>query len=277
VSSWSSNPGPPGAGCEGCPRAVAPRGALRPYAAPYPVGVVRRVAALEPPISQDDEKAKVDEARRTVLKLAVVAGAVAAMGGGGAMATHYLLSPPAAASYPRVQLLYSDASPVLVSSYPYGPSNTELILFNYPLDNEPNMLLNLAAAAPNGVGPNGSLVAFSAVCEHQGYQPPYISYYPPGSCLGFNGGNAFIHCTGHGSTYDPGVQASGGGAALITGPASLPLPQVILEWDSVTDYLYAIGMVGAPVFGHPGTLKGGSPVTSPVALAAPLTPEQQCP
>ena len=277
MSSWGGNPSPLRAGCEDCPRSVAPAWALRPRATPYPVGIVRRVAASEPPISQDDEEAKVDEARRTVLKLAVVAGAVAAMAGGGAAATHYLLSPPAAASYPRVQLLYSDASPVLVSSYPYGPSNTELILFNYPLNNEPNMLLNLASAAPNGVGPNGSLVAFSAVCEHQGSQPPYISYYSPGSCAGFNGGSAFIHCTVHGSTYDPGVQGPGGGAALITGPASLPLPQVILEWDSVTDYLYAIGMVGPPVFGHPGTLKGGSLVTSPVELAAPQTPEQQCP
>ena len=278
MSYWSINPGSPGTGCEGCPRSIAHRLALPAYAASYPVGVVRRVAASEPPISQDDDQAKVDETRRTLLKLAVVAGAVAAVAGTGATVTHYLLSPPGAASYRKVQLLYSDGTPVLVSSYPYPSSNTELILFNYPLNNEPNMLLNLAAAAPNGVGPNGTLVAFSAVCQHQGSRSPFISYYAPGSCSGFNGGNAFIHCVVHGSTYDPAVQVTGGGAALITGPASLPLPQVALEWDSVTDYLYAVGVIGPPVFGHPSTLKGGSPVTSPIELAAPETPDQSsCP
>jgi len=220
----------------------------------------------------------VDETRRSVLKLAVVAGVVAAAAGGGAVALRYFLPPPGgAASYPKVQLRFDDGTPVLASQYPYGPSNVDLLLFNYPLDNEPNMLLNLAAAVPHGVGPNGTLVAFSAVCQHQGSQAPYISYYPPGSCGTFNGGNAFIHCTVHGSTYDPAVPAAVGGAALITGPASLPLPQLLLEWDSATDFVYAVGAVGPPVFGHPSTLTGGTPVTSPAQLTVPETPTQQCP
>lgn len=208
----------------------------------------------------------------------MLAGVVAAASAGGAAALRYFVPPPGGVgSYPRVQLVYSDGTPVLVSKYPYGPTTTEQILFNYPLTNEPNMLLNLASAAPNGVGPNRTLVAYSAVCQHQGGYPPNISYYPPGSCDNFNGGNAFIHCIVHGSTYDPGLAASGGGAALITGPATNPLPQVLLEWDSATDYLYAVGAVGPPVFGHTNSLQGGSGVTSPVELQPPSAPNQSCP
>jgi Rieske Fe-S protein len=266
----------PGVGsCEGCPWTVRPGRSAGP--SPYPVGVVRRVAAVEPPIADDDDH--VDETRRSILKLAVIAGAVAAASAGGAVALRYLVPPPGGlGSYPRVQLLYDDGTPILASKYPYGPTTTELMLFDYPLTNEPNMLLNLAAAAPNGVGPNSSLVAFSAICQHQGSQAPYISYYPPGSCGTFNGGNAFIHCTVHGSTYDPAVAAPGGGATLITGPASNPLPQLLLAWDSATDYLYAVGAVGPPVFGHgSSSLSGGSGVASQVQLQPPVTPQQQCP
>jgi Rieske Fe-S protein len=262
--------------CADCPLGPAARPSL---AGPrFPVGVVRRVAPAEPPIAQDDDRERVDEARRSLLKLAVVAGVVAAAAGGGAVALRYFVPPPRGpASYPRVQLLFDDGTPVLASTYPYGPSNTELMLFDYPLTNEPNMLLNLASAAPHGVGPNRTLVAFSAICQHQGSEPPYLSYYAPGACGTFNGGNAFIHCTVHGSTYDPAVVASVGGAALITGPASLPLPQVLLEWDTATDYLYAVGAVGPPVFGHTSTLTGGTEVSTTSQLAAPQTPVQQCP
>jgi len=245
--------------------------------ASVPVGVVRRVAPLDLPIPQDDEQVKVDETKRTLLKLAVTAGAVAAAAGGGGTLVHYLTTQWGTYTYPKVQLRYHDGSPVLVSSYPYGPSSTGLMLFNYPLSNEPNMLLNLAAEAPNGVGPNKTFVAYSAVCQHQGFQAPSISYYPPGSCGGFNGGNAFIHCIAHGSTYDPAIAGPGGGAGLITGPASRPLPQVALEWDPATDYLYAVGAIGPPVYGHPSTLSGGSLVSSPALLSTPQPPTQLCP
>ncbi len=150
-------------------------------------------------------------------------------------------------------------------------------MFNYPLDNEPNLLLNLPSATPGGVGPNQNLLAFSAVCQHLGCTPPFISYYPPGACGSYHGGAAFIHCVCHGSTYDPAVVASGGGAAIITGPAQSPLPRVLLEWDATTDQLFAVGEVGPPVKGHSSTLVGGDVVTFPVETQAPQTPTQQCP
>lgn len=239
----------------------------------FPPGRLRRVDATPPPT--DDE---IDEAKRSTLKLAVIAGVVALGTAGVASFLRFAVPPPAAAAaYPRVQLLYSDGTPVLASTYRYPPSSTSLIVFNYPLDNEPNLLLNLPTGAPGGIGPTASLVAYSAVCQHLGCTPPFLSYYPPGACGSFNGGQAFIHCVCHGSTYNPAVEAPGGGAAIITGPAQSPLPQVVLEWDRTTDQVFAVGALGPPVKGHSDTLVGGNPVTSPATTSAPEEPTQQCP
>lgn len=272
-------PGPEGgiAACFDCPGPKGHRYSLAAGALQdFPAGIVRRIAPVA--ASAPASEPPVDEARRNFLKLVVAGGAVALAGGVGIAGVKYLVPPPAgAATYPNIQLHYDDGSPILVSQYKYTSSETNLIVFNYPLTNEPNMLLNLGTAAPNGVGPSNHLVAYSAICQHLGCVPPYISYYPAGACGSFHGGNAFIHCVCHGSTYDPAVAAPGGGANLITGPAQHPLPQVLLHWDPATDYLYAVGVVGPPVRGHSDTLLGGSPVTAPLLTEAPQTPTQQCP
>ncbi|MEM2663108.1 MAG: Rieske iron-sulfur protein SoxL2, partial [Metallosphaera sp.] len=44
-------------------------------------------------------------------------------------------------------------------------------------------------------------------------------------------------------TYDPYK-----GGAVLTGPTQRPLPSVILEYDSSTDYLYAIGAIGVATY-----------------------------
>jgi Rieske Fe-S protein len=239
----------------------------------FPPGTVRRVDAIPPPSPEE-----VDEAKRSTLKLALIGGVLALSGAGVASFLRFAVPPPAGtASYPKVQLQYDDGSPVLASTYRYPSSSNSLIIFDYPLDNEPNLLLNLPSAAPGGVGPNQSLVAFSAVCQHLGCTPPFISYYPPGACGSFNGGAAFIHCVCHGSTYNPSVAAPGGGASIITGPAQSPLPQVTLQWDPTTDEVFAVGAIGPPVKGHSNTLVGGDVVSSPLRTQAPQTPTQQCP
>jgi len=239
----------------------------------FPPGIVRRVDAVPTPSSEE-----VDEAKRSTLKLALIGG-VLAVGGAGVASFLRIAVPPqaGAATFPKVQLLYSDGTPVLASKYRYPSTSTSLIVFNYPLDNEPNLLLNLPSAVSGGVGPNNSLAAFSAVCQHLGCTPPFISYYPPGACGTFNGGAAFIHCVCHGSSYNPAVPAPGGGASIITGPAQSPLPQVVLQWDQTTDEVFAVGAVGPPVKGHTNTLVGGNVVSTPVQTEAPQTPTQQCP
>jgi len=98
-------------------------------------------------------------------------------------------------------------------------------------------------AAPAGVGPNKSIVAFSAICSHKlMYPTPTISF------IGLRSGGQgeppqVIHCCGDNSRYDPAQ-----GARVIDGPAPQPLAAVLLEWDAGTDHLHAVGMRGGERF-----------------------------
>ena len=236
-----------------CPR-FAPGGA-----AYLPLGQVRRVASAGAPPGE------VDETKRNVLKLLAVAGLVGAAGGGLVAGSLQYAQPPSVgiSSYPKVQLLDLDGSPLTVTKVEqeYNVMTSDVLQFNYPLLNEPNFLINLAPATAggaggtnvkNGIGHQNSIVAFSAICQHLGCPAPAIHFYPPGMCPQTPGGHEFyIHCTCHGSTYD-----ATNGAANLTGPAVLPLPQVILQWDTSDDTIYAVSEVGPPVNGHLSTLQG---------------------
>jgi Rieske Fe-S protein len=248
----------------------------------FPVGQVRRVAVVDP--DQD-----VDETKRNVLKLLAVAGIVGAGAGGLVGGTLQYVQPPTVGitSYPRTQLIDVDGTPLTVPKVQaeYNVSTSSLYIFNYPLRNEPNFLLNLwpasgvpsatnpgAGNVPGGVGDNKSIVAFSAICQHLGCPAPAISYYPPATCPQtfptalYKNQPFYIHCSCHGSTYDPANSA-----ANLTGPAVLPLPQVILDVDS-SGNIFAIGENGPPVNGHLNTLQGDYSVgtTSQVAKETPV-------
>ncbi len=198
-----------------------------------------------------------------------------------------------AKSYTRMLLVDSSANPVKASSIVVN--SPVITLYEYPLQNEINFILNLGDSNnspvavspvdvsiplnggkykfPGGVGPNKSIVSYSAICQHLGCKPPEIHLYPPDemktgmappalltqaalTAATTSGIPAVIHCDCHGSTYDPYR-----GAAVLTGPTERPLPAVVLEWDSSTDQLYATDEVGVPVYGHTGTLIGGTPVS----------------
>jgi Rieske Fe-S protein len=251
----------------------------------FPVGQLRRVGAI-------DAGDEVDETKRNVLKLLAVAGLVGAGGGGLVGGTLQYVQPPTVGitSWPRTQLLDVDGSALTVDKVEseYNVLTPSLYLFNYPLRNEPNFLLNLAPAngespsATNpgawnvlaGVGTHGSIVAYSAICQHLGCPAPAIAYYPPATCpetfpSGTNPTGAFyIHCSCHGSTYD--VTS---GAANLTGPAVIPLPQIVLDVDA-SGNIYAIGNTpgSAPVNGHLNTLQGDYSVgtTSQLAKETPV-------
>jgi Rieske Fe-S protein len=244
-----------------CPFLAGPAAALD-----FPVGQVRLLAPANPVATGE-----VDETKRNVLKLLVAAGVVGAAGGGLVGGSLQYAQPPmiGATGYARVQLLDLDGTPLTVTKLEkeYNANTDAVLTFNYPLRNEPNFLLNVAPApgAPaasgainvlNGVGTQKSIVAFSAICQHLGCPAPAISYYPEGICPQSPGGKTFyIHCSCHGSTYDVT-----NGASNLTGPAVLPLPQIILEVDSSDDTLYAVNSVGPPVNGHLDTLSGDYPV-----------------
>ncbi len=242
---------------------------LVPAARPggWPVGQVRRVAAVDP-------AGEVDETKRNVLKLLAVAGVLGAGVGGLVGGTLQYVQPPSVglSSYPVTALIDVDGSPLTVTKVEseYNVTTNSLYLFDYPLRNEPNFLLNLAPAngqapsatnpgawdIPGGVGTNGSIVAYSAICQHLGCPAPAISYYPPGTCsktFSYNGVNQnfYIHCSCHGSTYNPADKASN-----LTGPAVLPLPQVTLLVDATTGEISATNLTGPPVNGHLNSLQG---------------------
>lgn len=134
----------------------------------------------------------------------------------------------------------------------------EPYLFNYPFVSSPVFLLALQRevrgtelvtetkqhyAAPGGVGPNHSIVAFSAICAHKlMYPTPTLSFI--GVRTGLGGEPPYvIHCCGDNSRYDPAQ-----GAHVIAGPAPQPLAAVLLEWDAGTDRLYAVGTRGGEMF-----------------------------
>lgn len=111
---------------------------------------------------------------------------------------------------------------------------------------------------PGGVGPNRSIVAYSNICQHLGCIFPQLAFYSPGQPtrfrtnppeIGQKGG--VLHCACHGSVYDPYR-----GAAVLLDPALHPLPAIVLEWDSSTDYLHAVGVAGPTIFGKVCNLCG---------------------
>jgi len=192
--------------------------------------------------------------------------------------------------FPWVIIVDSSGNPIKTSQIPVN--NPEILLFEYPMQGDITFLLNLGDdndnpikippttvvipengktyTFPGGVGPNNSIVAFSAICQHLGCTPPEIHFFPPKymkvglptpnflpevALQAAQQANApgVIHCDCHGSTYDPYH-----GASVLTGPTVRPLPYVQLYWDSNTDYLYAIGMnLNAPtILGRTNDLSG---------------------
>jgi Rieske Fe-S protein len=255
----------------------------RPNPFGMPLGQIRRIASVAPPKDEDD----VDETKRNILKLLAVAGLVGAGAGGLAGGALQYVQPPAVgiSAYPKVQLIDADGSPLTVAKVEseYSIETNQDVFFYYPLLNEPNFLLNLypASGTPNsgqtngaenvpyGIGTHNSIVAYSGICQHLGCPIPAISFYPPGTCPQTPGGRTFyIHCSCHGSTYDVTNKA-----ANLTGPAVIPLPQVLLETDSAGN-IYATGMTpgSAPVNGHIDTLQGdyGVGTTSQLTKQTPI-------
>lgn len=248
--------------------------------------IVERDAALSLPPGQvrllaPAEGGDVDETKRNVLKLLGIAGVAGVAGGGlvGGLLQYVGNTPQVGVSPPYiVQLLDVDGNPLTVAKVEneYNVNTGAVLTFNYPLQNEPNFLLNIQGNTqgikniPFGIGTEGTIVAYSAICQHLGCTAPAIMFYPPGTCPGktFNTSQGtidfFIHCSCHGSTYDAADQASN-----LTGPAIYPLPQVVLKADPVTGAISAVGMTSSspPVNGHVNTYTGSYGVGSTSKLA----------
>ncbi len=103
---------------------------------------------------------------------------------------------------------------------------------NYPDDgkNSIALMVKTGVKCGGGVGPQRDLVAFSALCTHQG--GPMLGRYHAQDEHRVMGA-----CPLHLSTYD--VRRHG---IIVSGQAYESLPQVLLELDG--DDIYAVGMMG---------------------------------
>ena len=181
----------------------------------------------------------VDENRRGFLKVAVTVSALFAVGGIAAVTKSITEQAGAASQTPPTQF------PKVKIANVSDLQTSTAVFFNYPLDNESNILVKLGVKAADGVGPDSDIVAFSQVCQHLGclynFQPPGSS--PPCNAS-YKATTPVGYCCCHGSIYDFTDDAK-----VIGGPAPRPQPRVILEVDS-SGAIYATGMTPPAIFGH---------------------------
>jgi len=159
--------------------------------------------------------------------------------------------------YSRARLVDGRGAPLRAAAIPAHRN----LIFHYPFASTPCFLLNLGKAVKSsvqlrtanaqpyvwtgGVGPERSLVAYSAICAHRLSYPTrdisFISYRAERSAQNPHGN--VIHCCSEHSQYDP---AQGG--RVVAGPAPQPLAAILLEHDPASDELHAIGTLGGEMF-----------------------------
>jgi len=114
------------------------------------------------------------------------------------------------------------------------------VKFNYPLEKQPNVLVDFGRPVPAGVGPNRSIVAYSRLCQHMGCEVEYRPFARE------------LNCPCHQTRYDPERKGS-----IIQGVAMQPLPRVLLEVRRGA--VWAVGIDGL-IYGYRSNLTPGDPV-----------------
>jgi len=152
--------------------------------------------------------------------------------------------------FPRSALVYEDNSPITVESLATGSS----YIFSYPYVTTPCFIVRLNSSAQKndqwagGVGDDSSVVAFSAICSHKMSHPAkpisHINYRAEKITFHDSQGvkqerDQVISCCSERSVYDPT-----NGAAVLSGPAPVPLASIVLEVGE-NDQLFAVGSTGA--------------------------------
>lgn len=129
-------------------------------------------------------------------------------------------------------------------------------IFHYPYESTPCFLLRLpepvgpaSREQSGGAGPEGRVVAYGAICTHLLTHPTpelaMIHYYPPGKINALAGRDRVIACCAHGSIFDPAA-----GGRVLDGPATAPLPSIVLEEDPVDGALVAVSVRGEFDYDH---------------------------
>ena len=116
-------------------------------------------------------------------------------------------------------------------------------LFHYPFVATPCLLVSLGRDV-GGAGARKSIVAFSAICSHKlAYPAKEVSFIRFQANASSRSEAERIHCCADHSVYDPAR-----GAAVVTGPAPLPLAAIALEYNPRDDTLVAVGTSGTDQF-----------------------------
>ncbi len=165
--------------------------------------------------------------------------------------------------YPRAQLLDNNKQPITAATLDAG----EPYLFFYPFVTTPCFLINLGTSAAasaltdsggkqydwrGGVGPDRSVVAYSAICSHKMSHPAkeisFINYrHDTVSFYNREGKNeertGVISCCSERSIYDPRD-----GARVLSGPAPQPLAAIELQTEESTGHLFATASYGGEMY-----------------------------
>ena len=158
--------------------------------------------------------------------------------------------------YAKARLVDEKGAPLRAKAIPVNRN----LIFHYPFAATPCFLLNLGKAVKpsqlktvagqayewnGGVGAARSVVAYSAICAHRLSYPTkdisFISFRAETSAR--NRIANVIHCCSEHSQYDPAE-----GARVVAGPAPQPLAAILLEWNSSTDEIHAVGTLGGEMF-----------------------------
>ena len=158
--------------------------------------------------------------------------------------------------YAKARLVDEKGAPLRAKAIPVNRN----FIFHYPFAATPCFLLNLGKAVKpsqlktvagqayewnGGVGAARSVVAYSAICAHRLSYPTkdisFISFRAEKSAR--NRVANVIHCCSEHSQYDPAE-----GARVVAGPAPQPLAAILLEWNSSTDEIHAVGTLGGEMF-----------------------------
>ncbi|CAA6819798.1 MAG: Ubiquinol-cytochrome C reductase iron-sulfur subunit (EC [uncultured Sulfurovum sp.] len=163
-------------------------------------------------------------------------------------------------SYDKIMLKDADGNPLKSANL----VKEENYVFNFPHVGTPSILVQLDGPTDKtaklkaddgteyefkgGVGKDGSIVAYSAICPHQLTHPQpdtsFFQYVPTGTkTLAYDKavGGVFV-CSSHLSAFTPKD-----GGRRVTGPATEALTQIVLEIDA-DDVIWAVGALGPDKF-----------------------------
>ena len=103
----------------------------------------------------------------------------------------------------------------------------EALKFTFPDDASPCVVIKNGRPVPGGIGPEHDIAAFSTMCAHMGCP---TAYDPK---------ERVFRCPCHFSMFDAEL-----GGQMVSGQATMDLPEIVLEYDAPTDAVIAVAVRG---------------------------------